>query len=121
MANEITLNLRFRVEKGFIVDDFNPGTSLVTMSGSVAVSGVQTIGTTADVLVMSNVSSACYAYFRNTDTTNFVELGTGTGGSFVAFAKLKAGESAIIRLGTNAPTARANTASVNLLYAIYAD
>ena len=56
MANEITLNLRFRVEKGFIVDDFNPGTSLVTMSGAVAVSGVQTICTTADVLVMSNVS-----------------------------------------------------------------
>ena len=121
MANEITINLRFRVEKTFLVDDFNPGTLLVTMSGANATGGVQEIGTTAETLTMGDVATAGYAYFRNTDATNFVELGTGTGGSFVAFAKLKAGESAILRLGTNAPTAKADTASVNLLYGILAD
>jgi hypothetical protein len=35
--------------------------------------------------------------------------------------KLKAGEAAICRLGTNAPTAKANTAAVKLQYYIIAD
>jgi hypothetical protein len=39
----------------------------------------------------------------------------------VGFAKLKAGEAAIIRLTTATPTARADTAAVNLQYYILAD
>jgi hypothetical protein len=35
--------------------------------------------------------------------------------------RLKAGEVAALRLATNAPTARANTAAVKLLYNILAD
>lgn len=121
MANEISLVLRLTVEKGNFQQAINPGTLTVTMSGTTAAGGVQAIGTTAEAIGVTDVSTCGYAYFRNTDATNFVELGTGTGGSFVAFAKLKAGEAAIVRLGTNAPTAKADTATINLQYYILAN
>ncbi len=121
MANEITLNLKISALKGSLNHTENPGTLTVDLSGLVAVGGAATVTTTAAALTMGSVSSAGYAYFRNTGPTNFVEIGTGTGGSFVAFLKLKAGEAAICRLGTNTPTARANTASVQLQYYILAD
>lgn len=121
MAQEITLSLKMQVAKGYLTQKFDPGTVLVDMSGTTAIGGSQDIGTTAEALSITDVSTAGYAYFRNTDTTNFVEIGTGTGGSFVSFAKLKPGEVAILRLGTNAPTARANTAAVKLQFYILAD
>lgn len=121
MAQEITLTLKMSVAKGYLVQKFDPGTILVDMSGTTAIGGAQDIGTTAEALTITDVSTAGFAFFRNTDSTNFIEIGTGTGGSFVAFAKLKAGEAAILRLGTNAPTARANTAAAKLQFYILAD
>lgn len=121
MAQEITVTARLSVSKGFLVQKFDPGTILVDMTGTTAIGGVQDIGTTAEALSITDVSTAGYAFFRNTDTTNFVELGTGTAGSFASFAKLKPGETAVLRLGTNAPTARANTAAVKLQFYILAD
>jgi hypothetical protein len=120
MADEITVNLRMRVVKGFLVHEDSVSNQLVSMSGSVSTGGSQAIGTNAEVLQMNDVSTAGYAFFRNLSTTNFLELGTGTT-TFVAFAKLKAGEAACLRLSTSAPSARANTAPVNLQYYILAD
>jgi len=120
MANEITLNLKLSVAKTYLVHTENPGTQSVTMTGTNAAGGVQAIGTAGELLGVTDVTTSGYAYFRNTDATNYVEIGTGTG-TFVAFLKLKAGECAICRLGTNAPSARANTAAVNLQYFILAD
>ena len=121
MANEITLNLKMSALKGSLNHTENPGTLSVDLTGLTAIGGAATVTTTATALAMGSVTSAGYAYFRNTGPTNFVEIGTGTGGSFVAFLKLKAGEAAICRLSTSAPTARANTASVQLQYYILAD
>jgi hypothetical protein len=120
MANEITLNLKMAVEKSFLVHSENPGTFFVDMSGTTAIGGVQSIGTSAEALSIVDVATPGYAYFRNTDSTNFVEIGTGTG-TFVPFAKLKKGEACIMRLSTTAPTARANTAAVALQFYILAD
>lgn len=121
MAQEITVTARLSVSKGYLVQKFDPGAILIDMSGTTAAGGVQDIGTSAEALTVTDVSTAGWAYFRNTDTTNFVEIGTGTAGSFVAFAKLKAGEACVLRLGTNAPTARANTAAIKLQFQIFAD
>jgi hypothetical protein len=121
MANEITLNLRFRVEKTYLVDDFNPGTLLVTMTGDNATGGAVNLTTSASALSIGSISTCGYAYFRNVGTVADIEIGMGTGGSFVVFAKLKAGESCILRLGTNAPTARAVAISTTLLYQIFED
>ena len=120
MAREITLNLKISTLKGDLNHTENAGTLFVDLTGTTAIGGAATITTTAAALTMGSVSSAGYAYFRNTGPTNFVEIGTGTS-PFVPFLKLKAGEAAICRLGTNAPTARANTASVSLQYYILAD
>lgn len=121
MADEITVNLSLRVRNGYLISENSTGNSLVSMSGSNASGGAQNIGTTAETINVGDVSTAGYSFFRNLGPTNFVEIGTGTGGSFVSFAKLKVGESAVVRLGTNAPTARANVAAVNLQYMILSD
>jgi hypothetical protein len=121
MANEITLNLKLQVLKGSLAHLENPGAISVDLSGSTAVGGVQTIGTaSAEVLIMNDVTSPGYGFFRNTSSTNFVEIGTGTS-PFVPFAKLKAGEAAIMRLSTTTPTAKADSSSVGLQYFILAD
>jgi hypothetical protein len=121
MAQEISINLRMRVNKGFLIHEDSVTNQLVDMTGSVAAGGVQNVGTNPEVIVVNDVATAGYSFFRNTGATNFVELGTGTGTSFVAFAKLKAGETSCLRLGTNAPTARANVAAINLQYYIVSD
>jgi hypothetical protein len=123
MSKEITVNLKVDVKNGFLAQSFSPGTVLVDMSGTTATGGVQDIGTStnAEALSMSDVSSAGWAWFRNCDTTNYVDIGSGTGTNFAPVIRLKAGEVAALRLATNAPTARANTAAVKLLYNILAD
>jgi hypothetical protein len=120
MANEITINLKMSVANGFLTQRMDPGTLFADMSGTAAAGGAQDIGTSGEAIGVGDVATAGYAFFRNCGPTNFVELGTGTT-TFVAFAKLKAGEAAVFRLGTNAPTARANTAAVKLQYLILAD
>ena len=120
MANEITINLKMSVANGFLTQRMDPGTLFADMSGTAAAGGAQDIGTSGEAIDVGDVATAGYAFFRNCGPTNFVELGTGTT-TFVAFAKLKAGEAGLFRLGTNAPTARANTAAVKLQYLILAD
>jgi hypothetical protein len=118
MANEITINLKMGVVNGYLVAREDPGTQLVSMTGTVSTGGAQTIATNATTINMGSVATAGYAYFRNVSTANYIEMGTGTGTNFVAFAKLNFGEAAIMRLGTNAPTAKANTAAGTLQYTI---
>tara|TARA_R110000868_G_scaffold302509_1_gene563040 strand:+ start:108 stop:470 length:363 start_codon:yes stop_codon:yes gene_type:complete len=120
MANEITITTKLSVSKGNLIHAENPGTGSFTLNGSVASGGVLTVATTAGLITMGSVTTAGYSFFRNTDTTNYVEVGTGTT-TFTAFMKLAAGESAVLRLGTNAPSARANTLPLNLQYYILSD
>lgn len=121
MANEITYNLQLKATNGSIVHDYRTGTLYADQSGSVATGGVQTIGTTAEAFTMGDVATAGFAFFRNNGPTNYVEIGTGTGTNFTAFIKLKSGEGAVCRLGTNAPTGKANVSSVNVQYMILQD
>lgn len=122
MANEITVDVALSFLKGFSQQQMSPGAISVNMTGSAAVSAVQNIDfTTAEALAMGDVSSAGYAYFRNIGPTNAVDIGTGLAGSFAPFIRLKVGEAAVCRLGTNAPTARAVTAAINLQYMVIAD
>jgi hypothetical protein len=121
MANEISVSLRLAVNNGFIVHQENPGTNSLDMTGVVATGGIQSIGTTEEILTMGDVTSPGYAYFRNCDKANYVEIGVKPAATFYPFAKLKYGEAAIIRLGTSAPYAKANTGAVSLQYYILAD
>ena len=116
--SDINLRLGLVCAKGFLSTRDEPGPIAIAMTGSVASAGAQTISTNATTINMGSVATAGYSYFRNTSTANFIEIGTGTGTSFVAFSKLFYGDAQIVRLGTNAPTAKADTAAGTLQYTI---
>ena len=120
MANEIQITTRLKLSKGGATLDRNGGTVNATMAGDAYTCGVQQIGTGAhEALSLSaDIGTAGWAYFKNLDATNYVEIGIDSTGTFVPFARLKAGEACVLRLATNAPYAKANTGAVNLEYAV---
>jgi hypothetical protein len=121
MSNEITFNTTLRAKNGNLDYLFAPGTLLFDQTSQVAVGGVQVIGTAtnAEAIALGDVTTAGFAVFRNLDTANYVDIGTGTGTSFVASMRLYAGQPAVAPLHpTNVPTARANSAACNLQYFI---
>jgi hypothetical protein len=85
-----------------------------------AAGGIASIGHAAhEALVMGDVGTAGWAFFRNLDGTNFVVIGVDDSGTFHPFLKLKAGQYCICPLGTSAPYAKADTAAVQLQFRIY--
>lgn len=119
MANEITLTMGMRVRKGGLAIDIATNQLARTLTGARRASQTQTIGTGAhEALVIGDVSSAGYAFFKNLDGTNYVELGRDLTGTFVPFAKLLAGDIAMLPLTSTAVYAKANTGAVELDYLI---
>lgn len=76
----------------------------------------QAIGTSEEAIVLGEVTSPGWALFVNRDDTNFIELRVATGGA--KFAKLKPGETCLLRLGSGAqaPYAIADTAECLMEY-----
>ena len=120
MANEITYTFQMRLSNGNLSDSFASGQKSADQSNALLIRNVQNIGTSAEALSLGDVSSPGLASFQNLDDTNFVEIGVDSGG-FVTFAKLKPGELSIVRLGTSAPYAKADTGAIDLFYIIYSD
>lgn len=121
MSNEISVTVNARVRNGYLDVSFSPGALLFDQNSAIASGGVQSIGTSTncEFIALGDVSTAGYAWFRNLDTTNYVEIGTGTGTSFVASMRLKPGNVALCPLHpTNAPSAKANTGACNLWYQV---
>jgi len=123
VANEITYQLQSLLNNGGLSDNYSSGSVAVDQASAKMVRNVQTIGTAAagEALSMGDVTTAGVAVLKNLDDTNYVEVGRSIGGNFEAFLKLKPGESALCRLATSAPYAKANTADVELDYRIYED
>ena len=85
MADEVTINFDFKASKNGILAQLKKQLSL-TLSGTAVESAVQDIGFSADEAVVFPVVAiaegmSCYA-IANLDATNYVEISTGTGGSF---------------------------------------
>ncbi len=124
MANEITLNATLAVSKDSFKTSFQPGTLRVTLTSEPAFSGVLAIGTSAESVTLTDISTAGYACFRNlasTSSTSYVELGVGTTSSPQMFVKLKPSEYAISRLASTVLIAKATGAAVNLQTLILSD
>lgn len=116
MADEITINLRFDVEKNYLRFKEETGNFSVTMTGSNATGGVQSIGTVAhEALPVTDISTPGYAFFRNTSTAGDISIGIDAAGTFHPTAKLKPGESAVMRLAA-APYAKATVAGFLQFY-----
>jgi hypothetical protein len=120
MARELTVNAGLQYE-----DSEESETSLVIEDLVVNVSTKkfahvkQNIGTSEEALDLGEITSLGYAIFVNRDSTNFVTLKTGTGGTVII--KLLAGEVALFRFGSGvtAPFAIADTAACQLEYVIF--
>ena len=126
MANEISISTRLYAKKSFLNVDHNVGTVTADLSGSTSAAGIVSIPTTAGgtALSLDGITTATmgYAFFRNIDATNYIEIGVQVGGTFYALVKLKAGEVGLFRMNqTNPPYALANTATVVLQFTILAD
>jgi len=123
MANEINFNGSINIRKGNLVESFTPGSITIDLASDKGDGGVQEVCNLAtcahgEAIGVTDVSLGGVFFFRNLDTTNYVEIGTQVSGVFVPFLKLLAGEYCIGRLGTVAPYGRANSGAVSLQYRI---
>ncbi|MCE9553417.1 MAG: hypothetical protein K8T91_08590, partial [Planctomycetes bacterium] len=102
MASEITVNAALNVVKSALKLERRPGAISVTMTGARYNLQVSDIGFAAhEQIPIGDVATAGWAFFRNLDTTNFVTIGVEVAAAFYPLVKLKAGEPAMFRLGTN--------------------
>lgn len=121
MADELSITTVTDYEKGNVKLQSLTTRKSVTVTGNIVLDAVQSIGTSEETLALGEVATALvgYAWFYNSDATNFVEIGNATTAYQI---KLKAGEMALLRLdGWAGIYAKANTAAVLLQYRLFSD
>lgn len=122
MSNEITYQFQILLNNGRLKDQYSSSSIAASQSTAALVRNVETISNAAhSALDLAGVSTPGFMVVQNLDPTNYIEVGIDVGGTFYAFLKLKPGEQGMVRLGTTAPYALANTAPAKLFYVIYAD
>jgi len=112
MAQEISMNVAIAV----LANGVAAGAShnqLADHAGPGLLKNVQNIGTSAELLVVGDVSPVKKVYVRNMDTTNYVEVALDSGMTN-KFAKLEAGDWMWLPASTGTLYLRANTAAVNV-------
>lgn len=121
MADEITVAGSLSLTNGSLdrqvtIPDITPD-----QADAIAMSNLQSIPTTAagTAIDVADVANQGWAFIKNNDATNYVELGIQTGGVFFAFAKLLPAEWCLTRLSVITTFARADTAACDLDYAIF--
>lgn len=120
MANEITMTASLQVSATNFAESFQPGKISIDLADTSGSGGTQTIGTSVEQILKGDTSDGGVFFFRNTDETNYVEIGrTSDGtdsGTYYPSIKLLAGEYAVGRLSSATIFARANTAAVDLQF-----
>ena len=121
MADEIKINLTVTVENGSYKDRFVPGQLAITQSTQGAASGILSIGTAAETVAFTDVTTEGILICQNLDATNFIELGPDSTG-IQDFVKLKAGEFFIGRIKPGITVkAQADTAACKMYYLLLSD
>lgn len=118
MADEITVSAWLSLTNGELKFQSDTTSQSIDQAAAGMMGNVQTVGTSAEVLLLGDISTPGVILVKNLDATNYVEIGAGTGGSWAAHVKVKPGETWIYRLSVAAPSAQANTAPVKLYYAL---
>lgn len=114
MANEVTVNTTLNATKSGVTVNTGGQSKLVDMDGDQMLTNVQTIGTSAEALVIGDIASLGWIFVRNLDAANFVELALDSAVSTQVFAKLLAGEWALFPAKTGTMYAKADTAECNI-------
>lgn len=91
MANEITINLDFRLKKSGLKKEVQERNLQFDQTGVGAFDTVLEIGTTAETITLTDITTEGWAFFKNLDATNFVTWGPDSTG-LVPFGRLKPGE-----------------------------
>lgn len=114
MANEVTATVSLAFAKGNINQVSRSQSAFNdTVSGDQYFLNVQNIGTSEEALSLGDFSGLGWAYFRNLDATNYVELAAESTGD--KFARIPPGKSCCFRLAPAATLyATANGSAVNL-------
>ena len=119
MADEIRTNLSLTVAKDSLqlAKSYNATGDL---TGTRYSAGAQNIGYAAHeaIAISGDIATAGWAYFRNLDATNFVQIGVDVSAAFVPLIKLLPGEACVLRLATTAVYAKADTAACDTEYVI---
>lgn len=111
MANEIQLALSLNVSKNgaSAKGDIN---LVIDMAGDQFINNIQIVGTSNEALAAGDVSTIGWAYVKNLDATNYIEVFLDSG-STQLISKLLPGEATLFKPGTTSIYARANTAACN--------
>ena len=121
MANELSLSGLTVVfaKTGSPSVSFTAGTVTVTVSGTQIMDNVQSVGTSEEAILLGDVATGGYWLVQNLDTTNYVEIRSGTGATDLL--RLNAGEIALFRTSSDssAPFAIANTGAVNVRFLMF--
>lgn len=95
----------------------------VTQTTQLVDSGFWVVGTSEEDLALREVTTPGYMWVKNLDGANFVKYGPKSAGAMIEFGRIKAGESAIFRVGPSGVTIRAiaDTGAVKLQYLLFND
>lgn len=120
MANEITFTASLSVSKippMSSADGMNNSNNTYSLSSGLQAKGVILAGTSATVIPLEQVTTPGWAAFYNSDSTNYVSIQDGSGGT--EFLRILPGRYNYCTLGPAVvPYAKANTASCYLQYYI---
>lgn len=123
MANEITRTASLRIAKSNV--NFTKSFSKqITFNGSDIGVITQSISSSTHqaLTFAASIGTKGCAYLLNTDSTNYIEVGTDQAGTFAPLLRVNAGEDAQIRWSQSAtPYAKANTAAVTLEHGEFED
>jgi hypothetical protein len=122
MANEVAYQFQITLNNGGLKDQYSSSSVTADQSTAALVRNVQTISSVSHAaLDLGSLTTPGFAVFQNLDATNYIEIGIDVSGTFYPFMKLNPGDQGMVKLGTTAPYALADTASISLFYIIYDD
>lgn len=121
MADELQLTLAGAYVNGGLKDTLASETLKVTQTTRGFLKQVLSIGTSAETITFTDITTLGWLYLKNLDATNFVTYGPDSSGQ-VDFGKIKSGEYALLRLKPGVTVkATADTAACKVLVAMWED
>ena len=117
MAGEITVTASLKcTNAAFILPQLGAAAQTINQSTIGGGSpGLVSIGTSEEVVTITDISSLGWCYMKNIDPTNYVTYGPTVSSAMAPFGRLKAGEACVFRLEPGITLRmQANTAAVKV-------
>jgi hypothetical protein len=122
MANEISITTLMSVSNNKVFHQWRFTNLFFNQNNSGFDANIWSVTTAAVDLAPTNITTKGYVAFRNTDNTNYVEIGYNDGGTFRDLIRLNPGEVALFRvISTRTIRGQANTATVKVEYTVFED